>query len=61
MLLEFIHVGDPPFPVELIFKLLGQIVHIVAPLADNKSDEMGSPLRLLLSHTLSGTLVNGAG
>lgn len=42
--LEFCHVGDPPFPVELIILLLlGQIFHIVAPLADNKSDEMGSP------------------
>lgn len=47
-----------PFGFTPIRSPLCQIFHIVAPLADNKSDEMGSPLTV--SPTRSGTLVNGA-
>lgn len=43
-----------------IFQLKWAIFYIVVPLADNKSDEMGSP-SACISSTISGVLLNGAG
>lgn len=49
----------PGFIYIFFFHVLGQIFHIVAPLADNKSGEMGSP-SARISGTFTGTRANDA-